>query len=140
MPETLACRHTTARHYPKYVSQLPPKFFPPTETSANREPVITGLTGAWAFSLFGFLSAAMIPIPFLLFKYGPGFRARSKHYEQKMMGKQVAESADADLEKQSSGEETEGGMMSAESAEGSRLESTTKHPAGGRNEGIFASS
>jgi hypothetical protein len=43
------------------------------------ELVFMGLTGAWALSLFGFISVAMLPIPFILFKWGPSLRARSKH-------------------------------------------------------------
>ncbi|KAH7383974.1 major facilitator superfamily domain-containing protein [Pyrenochaeta sp. MPI-SDFR-AT-0127] len=34
---------------------------------------------SWATSLLGFLSLAMIPIPYLFFKYGPSIRARSKY-------------------------------------------------------------
>lgn len=36
----------------------------------------------WASSLLGFLSIAFIPIPFLLFKFGPTLRKRSKHARQ----------------------------------------------------------
>lgn len=42
-----------------------------------------GLTGAWAYSTFGIISGVMIPLPFLLFKFGPRLRARSKY---NMMG------------------------------------------------------
>lgn len=38
-----------------------------------------GLTGGWAYSTFGFISAAMIPLPFFLFKFGPRLRASSKY-------------------------------------------------------------
>ena len=48
--------------------------------------VIKGLTGAWAYSLFGFISAAMLPLPWLLFKWGPQLRARSKYSEGMMNG------------------------------------------------------
>ncbi|MCJ1308058.1 hypothetical protein MMC25_001709 [Agyrium rufum] len=41
------------------------------------------LTGAWAVSLLGFISAAMIPIPFVLFKWGFAMRARSQHGYEK---------------------------------------------------------
>jgi len=34
----------------------------------------------WGISLLGFLSLAMLPIPWVFFKYGPGIRARS-HYD-----------------------------------------------------------
>lgn len=36
----------------------------------------------WASALLGFLSIAFIPIPFLLFKYGPMLRKRSKNARQ----------------------------------------------------------
>ncbi|TKA63108.1 hypothetical protein B0A55_10628 [Friedmanniomyces simplex] len=39
---------------------------------------ITALTPKWAFGIFGFISIAMWPIPFLLFRYGPIWRARSR--------------------------------------------------------------
>lgn len=32
---------------------------------------------AWATSLLGFIAVAMMPIPFVFFKYGPAIRARS---------------------------------------------------------------
>ena len=32
----------------------------------------------WGTSIFGFFSAAMIPVPFLFYKYGPSLRAKSK--------------------------------------------------------------
>lgn len=44
-----------------------------------------GLTGAWALSLFGFLSVALLPVPWILFKWGKGLRARSS-YGHKAMG------------------------------------------------------
>jgi len=46
--------------------------------------VFTNLTGAWALSTFGFISAALLPIPWALFKWGPALRARSK-YSRRMM-------------------------------------------------------
>ncbi|TQS32492.1 hypothetical protein Golomagni_07189, partial [Golovinomyces magnicellulatus] len=33
----------------------------------------------WAVSLFGFVTIALVPIPWVLFKYGPTIRARSKY-------------------------------------------------------------
>jgi DHA1 family multidrug resistance protein-like MFS transporter len=41
--------------------------------------VIGGLTGAWAISTFGFISAALLPIPFVLYKFGAPIRAHSKY-------------------------------------------------------------
>ncbi|KAK1061963.1 hypothetical protein LTR74_010627 [Friedmanniomyces endolithicus] len=40
---------------------------------------ITALTPLWAFGIFGFISVAMWPIPFLLFRYGPTWRAQSRY-------------------------------------------------------------
>lgn len=33
----------------------------------------------WATSLLGFISVAMLPIPWVLFKWGPRIRARSRY-------------------------------------------------------------
>lgn len=33
---------------------------------------------AWATSLLGFLSVAMVPIPWVLYKWGPEIRAKSR--------------------------------------------------------------
>ncbi|KAF7718113.1 Uncharacterized protein PECH_002451 [Penicillium ucsense] len=33
----------------------------------------------WAISLFGFVAVALVPIPFVLFKFGPRIRAKSKY-------------------------------------------------------------
>lgn len=41
--------------------------------------MILGLTGAWTYSTFGFISAAMAPLPWLLFQLGPKLRARSSY-------------------------------------------------------------
>lgn len=41
--------------------------------------MILGLTGAWAYSIFGFLAAAMVPLPWLLFRFGARLRANSKY-------------------------------------------------------------
>ena len=41
--------------------------------------MILGLTGAWAYSVFGFVAAAMVPLPWLLFRFGPGLRANSTY-------------------------------------------------------------
>ena len=46
--------------------------------------VIQGITGAWALSFFGFVCAALLPIPFILFKWGAALRARSKHGHDRM--------------------------------------------------------
>lgn len=37
------------------------------------------LTGAWALGTLGFISLVMIPLPFLLYKFGPSLRAKSKY-------------------------------------------------------------
>lgn len=41
--------------------------------------MIDGLTGAWAVSTFGFISAALIPIPWILYLFGARLRASSKY-------------------------------------------------------------
>lgn len=48
--------------------------------------VITNVTGGWAYSVFGFISVPMIPVPFFLFKWGPQLRRRSKYGPVMMMG------------------------------------------------------
>ncbi|KAK5709240.1 hypothetical protein LTR17_019965 [Elasticomyces elasticus] len=40
---------------------------------------ITALTPRWAFGIFGFISIAMWPIPFLLFRYGANWRANIRY-------------------------------------------------------------
>ncbi|KAK3614882.1 hypothetical protein LTR56_026948 [Elasticomyces elasticus] len=40
---------------------------------------ITALNPKWAFGIFGFISIAMWPIPFLLFRYGATWRAKSRY-------------------------------------------------------------
>ncbi|KAF1990291.1 MFS multidrug transporter-like protein [Aulographum hederae CBS 113979] len=40
--------------------------------------MFNNLTGAWALSTFGFISAPFILLPFAMFKFGPALRARSK--------------------------------------------------------------
>jgi hypothetical protein len=37
------------------------------------------LTIPWASSFFGFVSLALLPIPWVLFKYGPRIRAKSQY-------------------------------------------------------------
>lgn len=41
--------------------------------------MITNLTGGWTYSTFGFISAALIPIPWVLYKFGARLRAASKY-------------------------------------------------------------
>ncbi|KAL8759532.1 MAG: hypothetical protein Q9184_003592 [Pyrenodesmia sp. 2 TL-2023] len=41
--------------------------------------MIMGLQGKWAYSVFGFIAIAMIAVPIILFIFGPGLRARSRH-------------------------------------------------------------
>ena len=42
-------------------------------------PMLMNLTGAWALGTFGFISLAMIPIPYLFFFYGARLRAKSPY-------------------------------------------------------------
>ena len=39
----------------------------------------TGIGGAWALSIFGFISIALWPAPFVLFRYGKVWREKSKY-------------------------------------------------------------
>lgn len=39
----------------------------------------TSLSIHWAASLFGFLTIALLPIPWVLFKYGPRIRVHSRY-------------------------------------------------------------
>ncbi|KAK5717389.1 hypothetical protein LTR15_009283 [Elasticomyces elasticus] len=45
---------------------------------------ITALTPKWAFGIFGFISIATWPIPFLLFRYGATWRAKSRFSKASM--------------------------------------------------------
>lgn len=73
-----ACRVPAVGHYPKLVLR-PRSYFSSEERSRVFHIVIQGLTGAWAYSLFGFISLALIPLPWLLFRWGPSLRAQSKY-------------------------------------------------------------
>ena len=42
---------------------------------------VTNLGGDWAFGTFGFITILMLPIPFILFRWGPALRARSRFSE-----------------------------------------------------------
>jgi DHA1 family multidrug resistance protein-like MFS transporter len=48
-------------------------------------PMFKNLTGAWALSVFGFIGIALIPIPFVLFKFGSRWRHGSRYASQEMM-------------------------------------------------------
>ena len=43
------------------------------------KPVYNRLGIAWATSLLGFISLGLLPIPWVLFKYGPRIRAKSNY-------------------------------------------------------------
>lgn len=43
------------------------------------ETVFKGLGIGWACSLLGFISSGPMPIPWVLFKYGPQIRTQSKY-------------------------------------------------------------
>ena len=44
--------------------------------------VIASLTGGWTYSTFGFISAALIPIPWIIYRFGARLRATSKYSSQ----------------------------------------------------------
>lgn len=39
---------------------------------------LTGIGGAWALSIFGFILVALWPAPFVLFRYGKNWRENSR--------------------------------------------------------------
>ncbi|KAI4216628.1 MAG: hypothetical protein LQ351_001117 [Letrouitia transgressa] len=41
--------------------------------------MIMNVTGRWTFSIFGFIAAGLVVVPFILFRFGPSLRARSRH-------------------------------------------------------------
>lgn len=41
--------------------------------------MIRNLSGAWAYSTFGFISIPLLAVPFILFKFGGQLRAKSAH-------------------------------------------------------------
>lgn len=41
--------------------------------------MITNLSGAWAYSTFGFVSIPLLAVPFILFKFGAQLRAKSAY-------------------------------------------------------------
>lgn len=47
--------------------------------------VYSGLGIPWATSLLAFISIALMPVPWVLFKWGPQIRAKS-HYETTKIG------------------------------------------------------
>ena len=60
--------------------------------------MITNLTGGWAFSTFGFIAAALMAIPLILFKFGPTLRARSRHSAPMMSnGKAMMDHQDEEM-------------------------------------------
>ncbi|KAL8658573.1 MAG: hypothetical protein Q9226_000907 [Calogaya cf. arnoldii] len=49
-------------------------------------PMIMGLQGQWAYSVFGFIAAAMMAVPVILFMFGARLRSRSRHAAPAMSG------------------------------------------------------
>ncbi|KAL9042481.1 MAG: hypothetical protein Q9180_000572 [Flavoplaca navasiana] len=49
-------------------------------------PMIMGLQGQWAYSVFGFMAAVMIAVPVIIFIYGARLRSRSRHAGRIMSG------------------------------------------------------
>ena len=46
---------------------------------------ITGLGGGWAYSIFGFIAATLILLPYVGYRWGSEARAKSRYNKQKMM-------------------------------------------------------
>ena len=70
-------------------------------------PVIQGLGGGWTYSTFGFIAAAVMLIPYLIFVFGARLRSRSKYSPL------TSSSSSMMMMKQTDGGE-EGGMMQHE--------------------------
>ncbi|KAI4225211.1 MAG: hypothetical protein L6R36_004075 [Xanthoria steineri] len=49
-------------------------------------PMIMGIQGKWAYSVFGFIAAAMMAVPLILFIFGARLRSRSRHGVPVMSG------------------------------------------------------
>ena len=58
---------------------------------------IMGIQGKWAYGVFGFIAVAMIPIPLILFRFGPSLRARSRHGPMMGNGKHVMGHGDEEM-------------------------------------------
>ncbi|KAK3168376.1 hypothetical protein OEA41_004823 [Lepraria neglecta] len=72
--------------------------------------MITNLTGAWAVSTFGFISAAFAPIPWILYLFGARLRAHSK-YNPPMPASMMKGHLGRDEEMQMEGMQTQGTQM-----------------------------
>ncbi len=80
---------TAAASFRLVIAALIPLFIVPSEYNVREVlfalqlitsiAVIENLTGAWAVSTFGFISAAFAPIPWILYVFGARLRARSKY-------------------------------------------------------------
>ena len=58
----------------------------------------------WATSLFGFIALALMPVPWILFKWGPQIRAKS-HYETMVFDKLDSELQVEDVSADGAGKE-----------------------------------
>ena len=59
-------KHPTIPHYKKTFTEF-------------HSLVIKSLTGAWAYSTFGFIAAALMPIPWIILFYGNRLRCKSPY-------------------------------------------------------------
>jgi hypothetical protein len=57
---------------------------------------ITRLGGGWAYSIFGFIAAALMILPYAGYRWGSEARAKSKYNKEQMMamGEKMAEHSD----------------------------------------------
>ncbi|KAL8939995.1 MAG: hypothetical protein Q9216_003047 [Gyalolechia sp. 2 TL-2023] len=62
--------------------------------------MIMGLQGKWAYSVFGFIAIAMMGVPVMLFLFGAGLRARSRHSAPKLTNGKHALDGHVDQEMQ----------------------------------------
>jgi hypothetical protein len=71
-------RYIFSAAFPLFAIQS--KFSPvPPGVRSNGRPVYDRLGIGWATSLLGFLSLALLPIPWILFKWGPLIRKKSAY-------------------------------------------------------------
>ena len=61
--------------------------------------MITNLTGGWTYSTFGFISAALIPVPWIIYRFGSRLRAASK-YNASMPGVMMKSHLDEEMQMQ----------------------------------------
>lgn len=60
-------------------------------------PAIQGLTGAWTYSLFGFVAVVGASVPFILFHFGEQMRVKSVYSTESARARRIAMGLNPDL-------------------------------------------